>query len=279
MNINGYTSAAQARKYLKSKYAFSKVLSYVGANPKLAKNSKLKVLSVPLHLAPYNLSGFQVCAKASAGCSAACLHFGGAPAARKIKDQVRIARTQAFFKDRSAFLALLTFEIMSLQHKAKKLHMKPAVRLNATSDLAWENLSIVVNGKTVGMIGYFRGIQFYDYTAIRKRMDAFLAGRLPRNYHLTFSRKEDNHDDCLAVLRAGGNVTAVFTKPALVQALENGVQTSGGSLVVAGGPQSCDWMVVDGDIHDYRPVDPSNVIVGLKAKGLARKDVSGFVIR
>jgi hypothetical protein len=35
--------------------------------------------------------------------------------------------------------------------------------------------------------------------------------------------------------------------------------------------------VIDGDEHDYRPADDKGVIVGLRAKGKAIKDKSGFV--
>ena len=35
--------------------------------------------------------------------------------------------------------------------------------------------------------------------------------------------------------------------------------------------------VIDGDIHDLRFLDQKGVIVGLRAKGKARKDTSGFV--
>ena len=36
--------------------------------------------------------------------------------------------------------------------------------------------------------------------------------------------------------------------------------------------------VINGDETDLRFLDKQNVIVGLKAKGKARKDMSGFVI-
>jgi hypothetical protein len=39
-----------------------------------------------------------------------------------------------------------------------------------------------------------------------------------------------------------------------------------------------DWNVIDGDLSDLRFLDPPNSIVGLKAKGKAKKDQSGFVI-
>ena len=37
--------------------------------------------------------------------------------------------------------------------------------------------------------------------------------------------------------------------------------------------------VVDGDDTDLRFLDPKGVVIGLKAKGRARKDTSGFVVR
>jgi hypothetical protein len=38
-----------------------------------------------------------------------------------------------------------------------------------------------------------------------------------------------------------------------------------------------DYQVIDGDLTDYRPDDGHGVIVGLRAKGAARRDQSGFV--
>jgi len=36
--------------------------------------------------------------------------------------------------------------------------------------------------------------------------------------------------------------------------------------------------VINGDDHDARFIEDKNIIVGLKAKGKARKDTTGFVI-
>ena len=36
--------------------------------------------------------------------------------------------------------------------------------------------------------------------------------------------------------------------------------------------------MIDGDKDDLRFLDPANVVVGLYAKGKAKKDTSGFVI-
>ncbi len=37
--------------------------------------------------------------------------------------------------------------------------------------------------------------------------------------------------------------------------------------------------VIDGDLHDLRFLDGRGRVVGLRAKGPARKDESGFVVR
>jgi len=100
--------------------------------------------------------------------------------------------------------------------------------------------------------------QFYDYTKNIRRALAYAAGQYPANYHLTFSRSESNADDVARALLAGVNVAVVFRKalPA----------TWGGRPVI------------DGDAHDLRFLDPRGVIVGLRAKGRAKRDVSGFVV-
>ena len=46
-------------------------------NPKLLKGEKKGYQSFVLHLAPADLSGREVCAKRTAGCTAACLNTAG----------------------------------------------------------------------------------------------------------------------------------------------------------------------------------------------------------
>ena len=82
-------------------------------------------------------------------------------------------------------------------------------------------------------------------------------GKLPKNYSLTFSRKENNQDACKRVLSRGGNVAAVFRDV----------------------PEKWEGKACfDGDASDLRFLDPRGVIVALKAKGKAKQDLSGFVI-
>jgi len=116
-------------------------------------------------------------------------------------------------------------------------------------------------------------VQFYDYTKVTKRAVAWAEGKMPGNYHLTFSKNEDNDADVSRVLEAGGNVAAVFSRDAYKAAVQGGVW-HGAKILPHEGAN-----VVDGDAHDYRPADPAGCIVALKAKGDARHDTSGFVVR
>ena len=235
-----------------------KLLSNPSDNPKVKKNLGIGVLTSPLHLAPYNLSGYQVCPKASQGCAAACLHTAGNPAFMEAKNKGRIRKTKMFFEDRLNFMSTLIGDIEKLQTYATLMGYPLGIRLNATSDFPYENLKVTHKGVSyANLFEIFPSVQFYDYGAVVKRM----LKPLPKNYHLTFSRKEDNHADCLKALEAGVNVAVVFRKKLPDTYL--------------GSP------VINGDLHDYRPLDGKHkrgVIVGLKAKGLGRSDTSGFVV-
>jgi hypothetical protein len=163
--------------------------------------------------------------------------------------KARIEKTKEFLNNKEAFVSTLEKEIDSKVKTSKKKMEKIAFRLNVLSDLPWYNI--------VDMEKH-SDIAYYDYTPNLKRMVQFLNGELPKNYHLTFSRKENNQAQCELVLAMGGNVAVVFDK--LPQ-------------TYLGKP------VIDGDETDLRFLDPKGVIVGLKAKGKAKKDTSGFVVK
>jgi len=224
-------------------------------NAKTRKGEKLGYITFGIHLAPHNLSGYNVCAAASAGCSAACLNTAGRGAMSSVQ-KARIAKTQFFFNDRKGFMIQLFDEIRASIKNAKRKNMIPCFRLNLTSDLPWEKIKH--DGQTV--FEAFPDVQFYDYTKIAARMADFLTGKMPKNYHLTFSRSEQEANQTLSTsfLASSGNVAAVFR----------------GKL-----PQK--WkghQVVDGDETDLRFLDPKGCVVGLVEKGLAKKDETGFVI-
>ena len=222
-------------------------------NAKIIKGEALGYMTKGIHLAPANLSGYEVCQWRSKGCTMACLNTAGRGIMQRTQDS-RIAKTKLFFEQRFDFLAKLSKEITSTIKSASKKSMQAVFRPNLTSDIAWED---IINEDGVTIFEKHGKTQFYDYTKSFKRMKAFLNGELPSNYHLTFSCSETNEKIAKLVLEMGGNVAVVF-RNALPDTW-NGVE------------------VVDGDESDLRFLDKQGVVVGLIEKGLAKKDLTGFV--
>lgn len=222
-------------------------------NSKTRKGEKKGFTTYGIHLAPASLSGFNVCDSSSAGCRWACLNTAGRGAMTSVQ-RARIKKTLFFFKDKQGFLAELWAEVAKSIKSAARKNMTPCFRLNLTSDLPWEKIKF--NGQSV--MEAFPNVQFYDYCKSPERMTKFVNGEMPKNYHLTFSRSETNGALALAFLRSGGNVAMVFRKslPATYYGHE----------------------VIDGDETDLRFLDGSGKIIGLKEKGLAKKDETGFVL-
>lgn len=224
------------------------------ANTKTLKGLKQGYQTSILHLAPSNLSGHNVCPKASPGCINVCLNTAGRGIFETIQD-ARIAKTQYFFDNRAGFMSDLHRNIEAAQRKAARLGLVPVIRLNGTSDIAWERIAYSHAGiHYANVMAAFPMVQFYDYTKC-------LGRRLPANYSLTFSKSETNELDCREALRQGLNVAVVFdhSKPMPAAYLNR--------------------PVVTGEESDLRFLDRPNSIVGLIAKGRAKKDASGFVVR
>ena len=215
------------------------------ANPKIQKGTKLGYLSFILHLAPATLSGKETCPKRTAGCTAACLNTAGRGGmfrkgeSTNMIQQARIRKTKMFFEQKEAFLAQLEKDIKLGIKQAAKLNLTPVFRLNGTSDLSVEKW---------GIIEKFPTVQFYDYTKVLGRK----VSHLP-NYHLTFSAADGNDADVAKAIEQGMNVAMVFDE------------------IPAG--------MFSADDTDLRFLDPKVSVIGLKAKGRAKKDYSGFVIR
>jgi hypothetical protein len=231
-----------------------KLLSRENANPKTAKGLGHGYATAILHLSPSMRSGLQVCPKATAGCKAACLNTagrGGMFARGENDNQIQVARrrrTHWFFARRDEFMARLDREIDLHVERASSKGQVPCVRLNGTSDIRWETVKDA-DGLTV--FDRHPNVTFYDYTKIPDRD----VKNIP-NYTLTFSLAESNDSDAKKALRRGMNVAAVFRSV----------------------PDTfMRRTVVDGDETDLRFLDPEGVIVGLKAKGPAKQDRSGFV--
>lgn len=252
--------APVAREFYK-RHSVGSLLADPVSNPKVAKSLGFGFATAPMHLAPADLSGFQVCPRATAGCKAACLHTAGNPAYMQAKARARNNRTRAYFTDRPAFMQVLAYEIAGHYLKTRKARgLVCAVRLNTTSDIPWESVPVTIEGTVwPNLMTLFPRVVYYDYSKRANRKN------LPANYSLTFSLAEDNDSDASLALANGHNVAAVFN-------VKRGHQLPS-SYTIAGHT----YPVIDGDEHDYRPADVRGVIVGLRAKGRAIGDTSGFV--
>ncbi len=222
------------------------------ANPKIQKGTKQGYLSFILHLSPASVAGYNTCPKATEGCKAACLNTAGRGGMFKrgentnMIQKARIRKTEYFFNDRDAFMKDLYQDIVKAKKFAERQGLIPVFRLNGTSDLSWEKYEVGTTG--LNLFQLFPTVQFYDYTKVLGRK----VSQYP-NYHLTFSKADGNDADVAKALMQGMSVVAVYDK------IPEGVPSA--------------------DETDLRFLDPKGIMLGLKAKGRAKKDYSGFVIR
>lgn len=222
------------------------------SNPKTLKGESEGYLTFIMHLAPGSLSGFNVCPGASAGCLFVCLNTAGRGHMKMIQD-ARIRRTRLYFEDRPTFMAKLVDEVGKGIRKAERKGLIPVFRLNGTSDIRWE--TVQVDGYS-NIFEMFPNVQFYDYTKLSNRRN------IPANYHLTFSRSESNEELLDEAVANGMNLAVVFSTKK-----KDELPSRYRSLPV-----------VDADETDLRFLDPAGSVCGLRAKGKASKDTTGFVV-
>jgi len=229
-------------------------------NYKTIKGEKLGYITYILYMSPFkaNSLGKNVCSHASKGCAESCLVGSGFGGMYKGVMLSRVNRTEYFLKDRIEFLNQVKDEIA----KAIKKHEGKAIitiRLNGTSDLPYENFRVFEGNKNIFEV--YPEVQFYDYTKNHTRFDKVL----PSNYHLTFSRSENNHNKAMELLGHGINVAMVFDVTP---------------------KEYAGYKVIDADKDDLRFLDPKGVICGLRYKKMTGKGADnvrafteGFAIR
>lgn len=227
-------------------------------NAKIIKGESKGYLTAGLHLAPFKLSGYNTCQKASPECAAACLNTAGRGVYDNIQE-ARIRKTKMFFQDNTQFCKLLIRDMQELERKAKRQEAQPVCRLNLTSDLPWDRIKIEGDETIMDM---FPNVQFYDYT----KRTAYLKSPNPK-YDITFSRSENNDQDCFKALARGHNVAVVMSL-SLIQQLD---QFKGRLRLHCG------------DDDDLRFLDPKGKfgrLIYLTPKGKARKvKTEGFIMQ
>ena len=224
-----------------------KILSNGNTNEKTKKNVRETLI---LYLTPVNQNskGINLCPKASDGCASSCLYTAGRGAFNSVQ-KARLERTELMLGDRKAFLTQVISEI---NRKAKRTEGELAVRFNGTSDFKLVELAIATN------LPIEPNVVFYDYTKIISKAGERMLSSGHR-YVVTFSRSEVNEQEAIAHLQDNGIVAVVFDE------LPN--EWNG-------------FKVYDGDLRDDLMLDiPKGSVLGLYAKGKARKDTTGFVVK
>lgn len=249
----------------------------IDQNAKTVKGSVHGFITAILYLSPSNSSGTEICPLAEvAKCRAPCLNQAGrggmaAGNATFVTDsgveladnaiqRARLRRTRLFLDDRAAFMARFVREIEKAQVLADRKGKTLVVRPNGTSDIRWENIPCSRNGVDYpNIFAAFPDVQFYDYTKIPNRRVAHIP-----NYSLTFSYSD----------------VPEFA-PIVVKALRHyGAAVNFAAVFHGKVPESfLGRAVVNGDETDLRFLDAPGVVLALKAKGKARRDTSGFVVR
>ena len=228
----------------------TKLLS-IQADAKTTKGDDYGVLTAIQYFAPSDFSGRQVCPFRTTACVKACL---GVTAGRMVMNSVRkaqIFRTDMYFDDREGYYVQLYKEITAFEKKAARKRLIAAVRLNGTSDLPWHKLRF--NGQRI--FEAFPNVQFYDYSKNYKLFRDYPDGRVASNYRVVYSIAGDTED------KFAGLVDSVLNAGGLVAASWRGELPK----TYRGFP------VKDGDKHDAIFLRGGGAVLGLKAKGAARK--------
>jgi hypothetical protein len=226
------------------------LLSPGATNIKTAKNDLETFI---LYMAPSTIvEGLNLCPFASQGCKKACLYSAGRGKFSNVQ-LARINKSKFWGYNREAFYIQLGNELLKIHGKAKLKGNKIAIRLNGTSDV--DHIDLLKRYTGINFLGdSYNNLLFYDYTKNYNHIKKYQG----TNYKITFSRSEVNELDAYRTLKDGGNIAIVF-KNDLPETWKG-------------------YKVINGDLTDLRYFDPINVVVGLKAKGEAKKDLSNFVV-
>lgn len=254
-----FTTRSKAYKELAISY-----LGGVATSVKLAHSKTVNVATYGVYLAPYDLSGYNVCPNCK-HCKDTCLNASGQSmidilSGRNKIVNSRIKKTKLFFENKELFMNILVSEITLEKAKWEARDFFFSVRLNCTSDI--DISKFMLNGKNITEI--FPTVMFYDYTKVYSHLDNVTKYS---NYDLTYSYNGYNDKTCKQALERGIRIAVVFEDK--LPNKFNGVP------------------VINGDLSDYRPNDGKSVIVGLKLKKTATmiKDhkfvmpVTRFIVR
>lgn len=200
-----------------------------------------------------------LCVGATEECASTCLAYSGMNV-QLHNTIVKLQTTQALMGAPQAFYRVLLAAIdrwFAPGHQELRF-----LRLNVLSDLPWEllipDLFARYPGRMLNVHGRRKKCLGYDYTAVPGRVT-------PEGYDLTFSYKgtDANKRNCATEAAAGRRIAVVFMLPGRAKERRTAKLPT-----VWDGPGGR-LPVVDGDLDDFRPLDPDACYVGLRFKTVA----------
>lgn len=202
----------------------------------------------------YMMPSSRLCpASKIAKCHDSCLVTAGRARIFKPIAMARAAKARLFLENTPLFFAKLIQELFAAKNKYGKQF---CCRLNGTSDIAYENISFIYKGNYYNnLFELFHDVQFYDYTKRLNRLEKIIS-----NYDLTASYSSASASYAARCIEYGKHrrIAVVFRNKHF--------------------PKYWHGMpVIDGNDDDLRFLEPTGVIVALKAKGAAKYDDTGFV--
>lgn len=222
-------------------------------NLKLSHSGTDMVAAYGLSLAPADLSGFNTCRYATAGCRSACLNTSGKGALDSV-GRARVWKTRWLAGDPVSFLRYLAEAIDRIPVATwAAAGFTVSFRFNVVSDLPWETIAPWLVARAAA-----RGLRLYDYTKWPTARRSGVAG---------YTLCQSVHEGTSARALAAAPHPVVVVDVARGRALPTSFM---------GRP------VVDGDRSDARFLDPAGAVVLLRYKEVrttkrAAAVASGFV--
>ena len=174
-------------------------------------------------------------------CLSDCLAFTGFAKIFGSVNKSRKAKKDYFLKDYENFMIQLIKEVKNQEKRANKKGKRAVIRLNGFTDIDWSKC--IKRYGDLNIFQLFPSVIFYDYSADYNKVQT----NRQANYHLTFSYKGNNMDECINLLKIGVNIAVIDT------------------------PENRDtWFnkmpAIQGDAHDFRFLDSDASIVWLSFK-------------
>jgi hypothetical protein len=185
------------------------------------------------------MSGKGLCIGSSPECRRLCLLYTGQNPVGDANGPGKLRKTEALLLRPEAFMRMVVEGARWHEEYCRSRKYVPYLRLNMLSDIPWELVLPELFDELCP------NVRWYDYTKVPDRP-------MQDNYHLTFSFNGHNWSQCKREIARGRSAAVVFWLPKTINVTE---------VVFRGMP-----VTIDGDLHDFRPLDPSGSLVGMTYK-------------